>query len=214
MTPVYRYRGPAGRFKQTIRRNANVSLDSTNSSRVADHWSSDPNLGLPQESADSVVLRLTGVVGHAELERFVQHAEAWSLEAADGVVTRKRLLNVLVEALENLRTHTDPALAHTSFAVLKADEQAYTLLVGNAMPSASAAVVSHRIEVLNAMSEPDLKQHYLLLLGNTGRTDRGGAGLGLITIARKSARPLNVTSRVRDEATRYLILEARILRDA
>jgi hypothetical protein len=191
-----------------------VSLDSTNTSRVADHWSSDPTLGLPHEGAGSVVLRLTGEVGHAELERFVQHAEAWSLEAADGVVTRKRLLNVLVEALENLRMHTDPSLAHTSFAVLKADEQAFTLLIGNAMPSATAAVMNHRIEVLNAMSEADLKQHYLLLLGNSGRTDRGGAGLGLITIARKSARPLNVTSRVRDEATRYLILEARILRDA
>jgi len=191
-----------------------VSHESANKSRTADHWSSDPCIGLPDTGAGAVVLRLTGEVGHAELERFVQHAEAWSLEAADGVVTRKRLLNVLVEALENLRMHTDSALSQTSFAVLKADEQAYTLLVGNAMPSATAAVVSHRIEVLNAMSEADLKQHFLLLLGNSGRTDRGGAGLGLITIARKSARPLNVTSRVRDEATRYLILEARILRDA
>ncbi|HRD53559.1 MAG TPA: DUF6272 family protein [Flavobacteriales bacterium] len=183
-------------------------------SLIRDHWSQDSRLGLGTGDAGKAVLRIVGEVGVAELEQFVQGAEARSLEAGDGVVTRKRLLNVLVEALENLRVHTSPELARTVFAELTATDEAYTLTTGNAMPSAEAAIVSQRIDVLNDMSEADLRQHFLLLLGNSGRTERGGAGLGLITIARKVTRPLRVLTHPRDETTRYLIMQASVSRHA
>ncbi|MFZ1693635.1 MAG: DUF6272 family protein [Flavobacteriales bacterium] len=183
-------------------------------SLIPDHWSQDSLLGFRTGDAGTVVLRIVGEVGMAELERFVHHAEARSLEVGDGVVTRKRLLNVVVEALENLRMHTDPTLARTAFAELSMTDEAYTLTTGNALPSAEAAIVSQRIDVLNDMSEADLKQHFLMLLGNSGRTERGGAGLGLITIARKANRPLRVITHPRDETTRYLIMQVSVSRHA
>lgn len=178
------------------------------------HWSQDGSFEVPKPASGRIVLRMQGEFSHAELERFIRDAEAWSLEAADGVVTRKRLLNVLVEALENLRLHTEPKLAPTSFAELHADEGGYTLLAGSAIPSAKAEFLKQRIEILNEMSEADLKEHFLRLLSNQGRTEHGGAGLGLLTIARKSHRPLRVLTAPCDEATQFMVLETRILRDA
>lgn len=176
------------------------------------HWSHGFVAGATGPGA-VIVLHHAGAIDHALLEQLVERAEAWSLEASDSVVSRKRLLNVLVEALENLRVHTEPHLAASALALLVADEEAYRLFVGNALPAATAELLLNRVEVINAMSDADLKEHFLRLLSSEGRTERGGAGLGLLTLGRKSARPLVTHDFARDAHTRYLVLEVRVLRD-
>ncbi len=162
---------------------------------------------------DEVVLQHRGAITHEDIEGMVRRVEAHSLASSDGVVARKRLLNVLVESLENIRVHADPELAHTSFALLLAEPGAYRLIAGNALPAATAELLLHRTDVINQMTEADMKEHFLRLLSSEGRTERGGAGLGLITIARKSAKPVLAHSIPRDEESRYLLLEVRVLRD-
>lgn len=162
----------------------------------------------------SVVFHHSGGIDHGTLQSLVDRAEAWSLEAGDSVVTRKRLLNVLVEALENLRVHAPTEFIATVFARLHADGGCYRLYVGNAVHSATAEALEHRIEVLNAMDDAELKAHFLRLLSHDARTERGGAGLGLITMARKARRPLLLSTFPRDDSTRYLLLQAHVLRDA
>lgn len=166
-----------------------------------------------QGDAQQVVMRHTGTLSHADIERLVAEVEAHSLGANDSVVVRKRLLNVVVESLENVRVHAEERFAATAFALLTRDESGYRLLVGNALPSATAELLLSRVEHINAMDEADLKEHFLRLLSNEGRTERGGAGLGLLTIARKAARPLLPIAMPRDGESRYFVLEARVLRD-
>lgn len=178
------------------------------------HWSQGEGLGLAAEAGVSVVFHHTGEIDHGTLQSLVDQAEAWSLDAGDSVVTRKRLLNVLVEALENLRVHAPAEFIATVFARLHAEDGSYRLYVGNALHSATAEVLQHRIEVLNAMDDAELKEHFLRLLSHDARTERGGAGLGLITMARKAHRPLLMSTFQRDHGTRYLVLQARVLRDA
>lgn len=178
------------------------------------HWSQVAGLVPIVEDGTRVVFHHTGGIDHDALQALLDHAEAWSLEAGDSVVTRKRLLNVLVEALENLRVHAPSEFVGTVFACLQVEDRAYRLFVGNALHAATAAVLQHRIEVLNAMDEAELKEHFLRLLSNDSRTERGGAGLGLITMARKAHRPLTFSSVPRDPETRYMVLQARVLRDA
>jgi Family of unknown function (DUF6272) len=139
-------------------------------------------------------------------------AESASLNVADGVVMRKRLINVLVEGLENMHRHTPEAERASGFALLVDHSDGYRLLLGNALPAVSAALLVHRVEMLNEMEEVDLKEHFLKLLANDGRTERGGAGLGLITMARKSARPMRIHSIPKDERIAYFALELAVLR--
>jgi hypothetical protein len=154
-----------------------------------------------------VVFEYAGPVDRNKLDELVEIAEARSLAVRDGVSIRKRLFNVLVEGLENIHRHTPIEFADSGFALLERRDGHYRVVIGNTLPAASAALLSHRVEVLNDMDEADLRECFLKLLANEGRTERGGAGLGLLTMARKSARPMVVHSTAHDDATVHLALE-------
>jgi hypothetical protein len=178
-----------------------------------EHWPKAVLDSVLNGNRQGLVFQFAGPITHPDVESMVRRAEEFSIGANDGVVVRKRLLNVLVEALENVRLHVEADLASTAFALLLSDAECYRLVVGNAVPSATAELLLNRVEVINGMTEADMKEHYLKLLSSDGRTQRGGAGLGLITLARKGARPINALSHPRDGATRFLILDVRVLRD-
>ncbi|HRH38915.1 MAG TPA: DUF6272 family protein, partial [Flavobacteriales bacterium] len=133
------------------------------------------------------------------MEILLGKAEAHSVGTGDPVSLRKRLFNVLVEGLENLNRHVAESDRTSCSALLMDDGRSYRLVLGNAVPLAAAALLMHRVSVLNEMDDVDLKEHFMKLLASDGRTERGGAGLGLITMARKSARPMVSHSVVRDE---------------
>ncbi|HMC97292.1 MAG TPA: DUF6272 family protein, partial [Flavobacteriales bacterium] len=88
----------------------------------------------------------------------------------------------------------------------------YRLLMGNALPLATAALLTHRVGVLNEMDEVDLREYYRRLLANEARTERGGAGLGLLTMARKCTRPMVARTLPRDSGSAYFALELAVLR--
>lgn len=146
------------------------------------------------------------------MERLIALAEHSSLENGDATVTRKRLVSVLLEGLENLHHHPPPALRNTAMALLVDTADGYRFAMGNAMSNAMAASIEHRIDVFNDMSEADLKEHYLKLLANDARSEHGGAGLGLFTMARKSERPMVVRCSALDPAYAYLSLEIAVSR--
>jgi hypothetical protein len=148
-----------------------------------------------------------GPIDHDVVQNALKLAEAASLDANDAVSVRKRLFNVLVEGLENVHNHAVNGHKASAFALLTRTHDAYRLAMGNSMPVATAALMSHRIDVLNAMDDHDLKEHYMKMLGNESRTERGGAGLGLLTIARKSQRPIVVRTAQLNGDSVYFVQE-------
>ncbi len=169
------------------------------------HWADE--LAQRQAVAGAVVFAQRGSLDHARLEQLVALAEEHSLSARVGVSVRKRLFNVLVEGLENIRHHTPPELAESAFALLVHGPDGYRFLFGNAAPQVAATMLAQRVEILNEMDEADLREHHLKLLANEGRTERGGAGLGLLTMARKSSGPIVAHALPRDSETAYVALE-------
>lgn len=114
------------------------------------------------------------------------------------------------ELLENLSKHVEDKDRDTTFARLGRLAGSYVLVVGNALPTAVAAVLLSRVEILNEMDEDDLKQHYMGLLKNEGRTANGGAGLGLVTMVRRSRRPVVARSYPMNEQQALIVLELAI----
>lgn len=161
-----------------------------------------------------VVFHHQGDLDHALVRSLLQLAEKASVCAGDAITLRKRLFNVLVEALENMHKHAPKEHRDSVFAILVDRGDGYRMIIGNAVPLASAALLVHRVGILNEMEEVDLKEHFLRLLSNDGRTERGGAGLGLITMARKSARPMVPHMLPRDEHTAYFALEVSVPRNS
>jgi hypothetical protein len=183
-------------------------------SQIADigqRWLHDARIRAVEDVSARVVVAYSGLIDHARVQQILADAESASLQAEDTMPLRKRMMNVLVEGLENIHHHTLPSHREASCIVLARDSNGYSVSLGNAVPLAMAALITHRVGILNEMDEADLKEHYLKLLSNSARSEHGGAGLGLLTMARKCTKPLVVsTSRLCPTAA-FLTMEMRVV---
>lgn len=177
---------------------------------VGQQWLEDSLARCTEDPSCEVVFAFQGVMDHEQVERLVAEAERSSLAHEDGVSTRKRMMNVLVEGVENIHHHSLDSHREAAFALLMRDTRGYRLAFGNAVPLAMAALITHRVGILNEMDEADLKEHYLKLLSNSARSEHGGAGLGLLTMARKSTKPITVRTAKLCPQAAFLTLELRV----
>jgi hypothetical protein len=161
-----------------------------------------------------VIFEHQGAMDHTVVERLVAVSEEASVVANDPKPVRKRLVNVIVEALENLHRHVAEDDHATMYAKLVATAGRYRLVLGNVASTTTAALLMHRVGILNEMSADELKTHYLGLLGQEGRTERGGAGLGLVTMARRCARPIDLNATSVEAGKSYLVFELSVDRES
>jgi hypothetical protein len=131
-------------------------------------------------------------------------------QAGDPPALRKRLVHVLLETVDNITRHAKGAFGGSSFVLLARDGKEWVVACGNLVPAATAVLMMHRMSILNSMGRDDLREHYLKLLAKGGRTKNGGAGLGLLTLARKAARPILVSMEPVGPYTSYLKFELRV----
>lgn len=177
------------------------------------HWSDEMVLQLREADGASLVFEVRGAFDQVMKERIISEVESYSMRSCDSVVLRKRLINVLVEGLDNLSHHTEAEHQSTCFAMLLDIGTAYRLVFGNTVRRSVAEMLTHRVAVLTDMSDADLKEHFLKLLANDGRTGRGGAGLGLVTMVRKSGREFQAHLFPADEQFARIAFDATIRRD-
>ncbi len=162
------------------------------------------------ESAAKVVLQHRGPVAADMIPGILQVLEADSRCQADAVVVRKRVVQVVLELLDNLARHALGPHRDSSFILVVRDGYAFRIATGNVVPSATAVLLSHRIAIMNEMGQEDLREHYLKLLANNGRSVNGGAGLGLLTMARKVEGPLHCHSTPLGTSTAYFELRMQV----
>lgn len=100
----------------------------------------------------------------------------------------KAFFLILVELLQNVSRHNiEKDNKDGIFMITEDDAGAYWTSVGNVVDDTAKNLLSERIEQLNAMEPMELKQAYKKTLREGSFSDKGGAGLGLIEIARKSS---------------------------
>jgi hypothetical protein len=113
---------------------------------------------------------------------------------------KKKLYNVLVESLQNLFHHVSetPNGAKSrygdnfaAFIIKKTEENVFKLTTGNFIKNNRVQFMKDRIEQINYLSKEELKALYKLILNNEEFSDKGGGGLGMIDIARRSGSKLD-----------------------
>ena len=111
--------------------------------------------------------------------------------------TKKKIYNVLVETLQNLYHHIDKLPeqkeeANTgiaAFTLCKTDEN-YKIYTGNFVHNSKIQLLKDRIDQINYLTKDELKSLYKLILSNQEFSEKGGGGLGMIDIARKTGNKL------------------------
>ncbi len=108
---------------------------------------------------------------------------------------RKKVYNVMVEALQNLFHHADLPPQNVidkfgekfaTFVLKKEGENNYSFISGNFIRKDRVKFIKDRIDQINHLSPDELKILYKLILNNNEFSDKGGGGLGLVDIAKRT----------------------------
>lgn len=102
---------------------------------------------------------------------------------------KKKILHILVEALQNIATHGYKDHTHTVaslFVIGMEGENKFFVLSGNTVTKESEAYLREKLDHLNTLDSEQLRTIYKETIQNGEFTDKGGAGLGFIDIMRKS----------------------------
>ena len=114
--------------------------------------------------------------------------EEMMLESGDKKGPVKRMFSILVEGLQNVRLHgeRDDDGNQIAFLIVTQYEDYYKIAIGNIIRNENIDFVTSRVDALNKMEPAEVKEHYMEVLTNGIMSNKGGAGLGFITIAMKS----------------------------
>jgi len=99
----------------------------------------------------------------------------------------------MVESIQNITRHqdfSDDELAETAFFVIQKNGTFFYITTGNTIDIENIEPLKEKLENLNNLSKAELTQTYLEILNDGQISSKGGAGLGLIEIVRKSGNKL------------------------
>lgn len=138
--------------------------------------------------------------------------EETMLEAGDKKGTIKRMFSILVEGLQNIRLHgeKDEDGNQASFLIIAQDEAEYLVTIGNLILNKNHATIEERLTHINQHDAKEIKALYMEVLTNGIISNKGGAGLGFITIAMKSKNRLNYNIEEINDTLSCFTLEVKI----
>lgn len=104
--------------------------------------------------------------------------------------TRRKIFNIMVEMLQNVsknKIEADEGLAEIPSAfILGVSRDDYVLITSNIIAKEKIGPLKERIDQVNSLDKEGLKLLYKEERLNSAFSDKSGAGIGIIDIARKS----------------------------
>ncbi len=107
---------------------------------------------------------------------------------------KKKVYNVLVESLQNLFHHIDDIPdeiqeefdARFGVLVISKEPDGYRISTGNFIRTSKVQQLKEKIDKINTLTREELKDMYKFVLNHQKLSAKGGGGLGLIDIAKKT----------------------------
>lgn len=133
-----------------------------------------------------------------------------SLDISKGPI--KKIFFISVETLQNMLLHgqkTNEGEQHNFFILAKNTSNIH-IISANLVSNASIPSLEKQVNVINSFEdEKSLKAYYLEHLENNTLSEKGGAGLGFITIAMKSGNKLQVDfQKINDQFSLFTLTSA------
>jgi hypothetical protein len=107
-------------------------------------------------------------------------------------VGRKRLFMFVLESLQNVSRHSSPVQhADMSLVVYSKNGDGYTVTTGNVIPFSAIQELKAKLDEINSLDTNEIRKFYRQMLGSSDFSNKGGAGLGLIEMAKKTGNKLD-----------------------
>ena len=132
---------------------------------------------------------------------------------------QKRIYYIMVEGLQNITHHQDEIANDRNFekypgifAIQKSGEK-YYITTGNIIANDKVDDLKSRLDVINSLGKEELKKYHREILTGGTISDKGGAGLGLIEMSRKSGSKLHYKFEWLDDEYTYFYLQTQLPSD-
>ncbi|HEX2920886.1 MAG TPA: SiaB family protein kinase [Bacteroidales bacterium] len=154
---------------------------------------------LSEQHDGSVILHYKGNIDSDLINHVLDTVESKMVEGNENPKLRKKVYNVLVESLQNLYHHVDRVPADFEdqdsekygLLVVKKAGSNYIIITGNFVHTGNIEKLEEKIKRINRSSNDEIKELYKFILNHQRISAKGGGGLGLVDIARKTGNKLN-----------------------
>ncbi|MDI1353640.1 MAG: SiaB family protein kinase [bacterium] len=157
----------------------------------------------------ALLLAYDGVLNPETISKLETEIESKILDKNLPKIVIKKVFFICIESLQNMFIHgyKDDTGAKHNFFILYVTATAVKMIGANLIANSAVEKLSKHIDRINSFDDPaELKTYYLEHLENNELSDKGGAGLGFITIGMKSGNKL-VTQyeKINEERSMFLM---------
>lgn len=179
---------------------------------ISEHYHAYLSWSPAKQAGEKVLFTYSGEVTQHRIETLLKLTESSVLDNGYKRKVMKRVGSILIETLQNISLHgvKERAGRGLSFITLLVNGEQFKLVTGNVILQEEANLLAYKLDELNKLSSSELRKLYIETLCNQNFSYKGGAGLGLLTVAKKSGHPLNYRIEAIDEAYAYFISEVNV----
>ena len=152
-----------------------------------------PRASSTEGKALGVILSFAGNVDGDMIPHLLSLAERSLSHAGGSRKEIKRVMSVLIETIQNVIHHgfIDEHGENSVFLTLENTPVGYQLHCGNLMDTEASVELGQRIGNLNNLTHAELRKAYIdVLCQGEQNPERGNAGLGLLSIAKRTEGPI------------------------
>ena len=151
-----------------------------------------------------------GEFSHEVMKMFTSMAERDMDKSNEDKSVKRKVFHVMVECLQNMTKHSDDVdrndgVGNGLFIVGKKDGY-WSVITANKILKEKIDGLKAAIDNINSLNKDDLNALYKKQIREGSLSDKGGAGLGLIDIARKTGRQLDYQFLPLEDKTNYFFL--------
>lgn len=165
---------------------------------------------------ENIIIVHHGLINQELVRAFLSLAREKFKNTGDKKVVKKRVLNIMVECLQNINRHNlevEEERSMSSIFMIGIEKGDYYVITGNVMMKKNVEDLKEQLKYINTLDGEGINDKYAEVI-KTGRIhERGGAGLGLLDIARRSGQELEYEFKAIDDKYAFFSLLTRVKRE-
>jgi len=142
------------------------------------------------------LLFFSGTITSDVVTEYIEKIESLSQKMTLPRNLEKRMMHVAIESIQNLYHHSckepsEKKMKNFGVFLLSIKDNALFLTTGNYLKQDNLFFLKNRLKQLNSLEPEEIKKIYKIILNDTKLSNKGGGGLGMIDIIKKTKQKLS-----------------------
>jgi hypothetical protein len=164
---------------------------------------------LSADPKETLIFSHFGDFSQTKVDSTIKVIESAIMEAGDKRQTMRKICSVLIEILQNTSLHAakDGNNHMHGYLIIARSSNKYRILTGNLILSGDIKVLENRMKEITMLDKNAIRKLFIETLCNEDFSYKGGAGLGLLTIAKRALEEIQYSISSLNETFGYFQME-------